>query len=170
MSDDGFERIAKEAVGPVQPVTGRRNVLQWLLGGFLVAVGATFIGPVAAYLSPTSRKGGQPVLVDDSGKPVPMKALDTQAFVIGSGLDDENTIVFRYGGEVRAMSIVCTHLGCNVKWEPSRGEFLCPCHAGRFDANGVNIAGPPPAPLKRFRATATAEGMIGLERISGVSA
>lgn len=149
---------------PAEP--GRRNLLQWLLGIFLAGVGVTFVGPLAAYLSPRRQRGGQPVLTDKDGKPIPLSLLDKEPFVIGFGLNDENTIVLKYGGDVRAFSVVCTHLGCNVKWQPARGEFLCPCHAGRFDANGVNIAGPPPAPLKRFRVSRTRDGFIGLERIS----
>lgn len=164
--DTAEEAVAKTVDEAVPSDSGRRNVLQWMLGGFLAAVGATFLGPLAAYLSPRRPSGGQPVLVDDQGKPIPMKALDAQSFVLGFGLDDVPTIVLRYGGDLRAFCIVCTHLGCNVKWQPARGEFLCPCHAGRFDANGVNIAGPPPAPLKRFKASATTQGYIALERVA----
>ncbi len=53
--------------------------------------------------------------------------------------------------EIKAMSTVCTHLGCTVYWEQDRQEFYCPCHQGRFDKNGQVIAGPPPAPLETYR-------------------
>jgi len=49
-----------------------------------------------------------------------------------------------------AYSLVCTHLGCIVKWESKNRDFHCPCHAGKFDENGVNIAGPPPRPLTKY--------------------
>ena len=52
--------------------------------------------------------------------------------------------------EVKAMSTVCTHLGCTVQWEKDKQEFYCPCHGGRFDKNGKVIAGPPPAPLDTY--------------------
>lgn len=52
--------------------------------------------------------------------------------------------------EVRALSTVCTHLGCTVYWEKDKQEFYCPCHAGRFDKDGNVIAGPPPAPLQTY--------------------
>ena len=58
--------------------------------------------------------------------------------------------VRRTGDDFIAMSAVCTHLGCNVRFEEERNEFICPCHAGIYDAEGVNIAGPPPAPLSRL--------------------
>jgi cytochrome b6-f complex iron-sulfur subunit len=145
----------------------RRGFLQSLLGVFLVITGATFIGPVLAYLSPRKKKGGKHVLLDKNFRPILLQELEGKPYVVGMGVEDENTIVMRYAGELRAFSAVCTHLGCTVMWNPGPGEFVCPCHGGKFDANGVNIAGPPPAPLKRFRAYATPEGQIGLEGQAG---
>ena len=48
------------------------------------------------------------------------------------------------------LSPKCTHLGCMSQWNQNAQEFLCPCHAGVFDAEGKNIAGPPPRPLDRY--------------------
>ena len=44
-------------------------------------------------------------------------------------------------------SSTCTHLACNVIWQEATGIFECPCHSGRFDAEGQPIAGPPTRPL-----------------------
>lgn len=41
----------------------------------------------------------------------------------------------------------CPHLGCTVPWEPSRGQFACPCHGSIYEANGQNVAGPAPRPM-----------------------
>lgn len=49
-----------------------------------------------------------------------------------------------------AFSIVCTHLGCPVRWLPSAGLFMCPCHGGIYYANGTVASGPPPKPLTRY--------------------
>ncbi len=54
------------------------------------------------------------------------------------------------GGELTAFSSVCTHLGCLVNWDNNKKEFICPCHAGKYDMNGNVIAGPPPGPLTRL--------------------
>ena len=43
----------------------------------------------------------------------------------------------------KALSSTCPHLGCRVHWEAARGEFLCPCHNGVFDKNGIAVSGPP---------------------------
>ena len=53
--------------------------------------------------------------------------------------------------EVKAISTVCTHLGCTVYWQSDKKEFFCPCHNGRFDKNGNVLSGPPPAPLDLYR-------------------
>ncbi|HQO34499.1 MAG TPA: Rieske 2Fe-2S domain-containing protein [bacterium] len=52
--------------------------------------------------------------------------------------------------EVKVFSSVCTHLGCRVHWDSIEGNFLCPCHMGRFNTNGEVIGGPPPIPLPAF--------------------
>ncbi len=46
-----------------------------------------------------------------------------------------------------ALLAVCTHLGCAVAWE--QDEFVCPCHGGKYDAQGSVTAGPPPRALAR---------------------
>lgn len=30
----------------------------------------------------------------------------------------------------------CPHLGCTVTWDPEKNQFLCPCHASKFDIYG----------------------------------
>jgi len=61
--------------------------------------------------------------------------------------------------EVIAISAGCTHLGCIVTWDETQNRFKCPCHDGRFDAEGRVISGPPPAPLKRHK-TKIEDGQI----------
>jgi menaquinol-cytochrome c reductase iron-sulfur subunit len=54
------------------------------------------------------------------------------------------------GREFVAMSNICTHLGCRVRWVSGQGEFFCPCHNGVFDKEGNVVSGPPPRPLDRY--------------------
>lgn len=54
------------------------------------------------------------------------------------------------GRDFIAMSNICTHLGCRVRWISEKGEFFCPCHNGVFDKQGNVVSGPPPRPLDRY--------------------
>jgi Rieske Fe-S protein len=58
-------------------------------------------------------------------------------------------------GEFLALSGVCTHLGCNVRWSTDASRFACPCHSGLYDADGAVISGPPPKPLRQLETRVT---------------
>jgi len=53
-------------------------------------------------------------------------------------------------GQTRALSNICTHMQCDVHWDPALGNFLCPCHGGLYDIEGRNVGGPPPQPLPQW--------------------
>jgi cytochrome b6-f complex iron-sulfur subunit len=55
-----------------------------------------------------------------------------------------------YDNSFIALSPVCTHLGCLVNWDSINKEFICPCHAGRYDMWGNVVGGPPMRPLNRL--------------------
>jgi len=59
--------------------------------------------------------------------------------------------VIRTDRGFRAFSARCTHLGCLVRWDPTRRQYQCPCHAAQFDAEGKVVAGPPPTPLPEYK-------------------
>ncbi|WP_147804778.1 ubiquinol-cytochrome c reductase iron-sulfur subunit [Alkalicoccus halolimnae] len=77
--------------------------------------------------------------------------------------------VFMNGDEVMALSPICTHLGCTVNWgtnEENPEEFFCPCHFGRFERDGTNIAGTPPTrPLDVYDVDVR-DGMVYLGQIN----
>jgi Rieske Fe-S protein len=54
------------------------------------------------------------------------------------------------GRTYAALSNICTHLGCRVRWVEGEQQFFCPCHNGVFDKTGLVLAGPPPRPLDRY--------------------
>ena len=67
---------------------------------------------------------------------------------------DEKVVVARLAdGSFHGVSGVCTHLGCSIRLEQSGGspEFACNCHDSRFDLDGINLSGPAPSPLKRYK-------------------
>ena len=54
------------------------------------------------------------------------------------------------GREFIAMSNICTHLGCRVRWIEDQQQFFCPCHNAVFYKDGEVVSGPPPRPLDRY--------------------
>ncbi|WP_374688388.1 FAD-dependent oxidoreductase [Promineifilum sp.] len=52
------------------------------------------------------------------------------------------------GGYI-ALSPICTHLGCVVRWNGAERSWDCPCHGSRFAHDGQVIEGPALTPLER---------------------
>lgn len=65
------------------------------------------------------------------------------------------------GQQVQALSATCSHLGCQVGWDPQTSQFHCPCHGGVYDAKGQVVSGPPPNPLVRLDAKLEMSGESG---------
>jgi Rieske Fe-S protein len=53
-------------------------------------------------------------------------------------------------GDIYVLSNVCTHLACRVSWKADGQDYVCPCHDGHFDIEGLVVSGPPPKPLIRL--------------------
>src|SRR6476661_504123 len=49
-----------------------------------------------------------------------------------------------------AISTRCMHLGCPVRYVSAAQRFICPCHGGVYDFEGLVAGGPPVRPLDRF--------------------
>ncbi|MBI4539565.1 MAG: Rieske (2Fe-2S) protein [Gemmatimonadetes bacterium] len=151
---DGEEGILRELLEAEPP---RRRALELIIGGALVALGIGTAIPVVGYVRGTRRAGehgGTRVLVGNLEDLPPGSGMKV-------ALEDQPVLVLNVGGEVKAFSAICTHLGCIVLWDEG-GQFIhCPCHDGRFDTNGQVISGPPPAPLPAIP-VAVEEGRIYL--------
>jgi len=48
-----------------------------------------------------------------------------------------------------AMWASCTHLGCEVSYDPEQDQWLCPCHGSRYNRDGQPVQGPAMSPLVR---------------------
>jgi cytochrome b6-f complex iron-sulfur subunit len=74
-------------------------------------------------------------------------------------------LILRDENGFRAISAVCTHLGCTVNlmdW-----GFSCPCHGSKFNWNGGNFAGPAPRPLAWHALSLAADGQLVVDTRSG---
>lgn len=129
------------------PVHQRRRFLQIMIGGIGVALGALFGWPALRFLLPSNESGAAgPVRVARSSVPV-----GQAHFFDFRGRPA--VLIATAPGEYLALSAVCTHLGCIVKWVTDQNEFVCPCHGGRFAPDGRVVGGPPPRPLENYPVT-----------------
>jgi Rieske Fe-S protein len=84
----------------------------------------------------------------------------------------EPVMLGRDSGGLYAMTITCTHQGCDV--EPfgsgSSATVRCPCHGSQFDRNGAVIHGPASSPLVHFAVSVDASGNITVHGGSEVGA
>ncbi len=53
-------------------------------------------------------------------------------------------------GALHTVSPVCTHMNCDVAWNPAERTWDCPCHGSRFTPDGEVLNGPARAPLEKF--------------------
>ncbi len=56
--------------------------------------------------------------------------------------------VLRTTEGITARSLLCTHMGCEVRWNQGLRTYNCPCHGGVYSADGVVVAGPPGRALR----------------------
>lgn len=128
-----------------EELVARRDFTRYLL----VASGAFAAGTAGAAVWATSQRA-------NTGEPRPI--VDLAEVPEGSehlfrypSDDDPAILVHLPGGELRAFSQKCTHLGCVVFYQPERERLHCPCHEGQFDpSSGDPTAGPPDRALTRI--------------------
>ena len=122
----------------------RRWFLQWSFFGLVLAAAGMAANVAIRYLMPTPSRLRE---AKELTIPVPQVARGSSMSV---QYQNQPVIVINTEQGISAFNATCTHLGCLVKWLPEDGEFLCPCHAGRFSATGQVLSGPPPEPLHRI--------------------
>lgn len=122
----------------------RRKFLGVCLGGVLATATAAVTWPVYRFLSPRKQAAVAGKVV------IPESELPERGAKFFEFAGSAAVLIRRQGGEIAAFSAVCTHLGCIVQWEKDKQDFLCPCHAGHYDASGAVISGPPPKPLVKL--------------------
>jgi Rieske Fe-S protein len=133
----------------------RRQFLNGLIGGWLTALLGSFLLPLIRFVFPPYREPDEVTLAFADFKD--LKPNTVKGFSWGNkpGLIKKNE-----AGELQAFVAVCTHLDCNVTYIPAKKKFFCACHDGWYDANGRNIQGPPPKPLRQLVVTIDGENLV----------
>ena len=107
------------------------------------------IYPIFAYLEPPKAHEVDAKNVS-LGKADDMQPETAKIFKIGN---KTGILIKTAGGEFKALSATCTHLDCTVQYKKDENLIWCACHNGKYDLNGKNISGPPPAPLTPYKVT-----------------
>lgn len=139
-----------------QPIR-RRSFLNYFLGLSIGTFAGSAVYAFAKYLFPPAAIGAEA-----GGEAV--RVMLAELPIGGSKIvryKGEPTVVIRTSEkQVRALSAICTHLGCIVKWDGSKSLLVCPCHAAAFDVNGNVTSGPAPKPLASYPTKITPDEVI----------
>jgi cytochrome b6-f complex iron-sulfur subunit len=131
----------------------RREFIKNALYGLFALLGLGSLAAGLTVLAPSSRMDKKvvwfPLLSEDD---VPRSGVRKAELVYAvSGKERKSRVFIISSSEgIAVLSAVCSHLGCLVNYRKETREFVCPCHGGKYDISGRNIAGPPPAPLTKY--------------------
>lgn len=140
---------------------GRRGLVQWILGGGLVASIASFVYPLLRFMDPPEVSEA-PVNEASGGRVSDLKPNSGKIVKFGS----RPVLLIRVSEtEWRAFSALCTHLDCTVQYQPDRRQIWCACHNGLYDLSGRVVSGPPPRPLESYAVRIRGEDLV-IERRS----
>jgi cytochrome b6-f complex iron-sulfur subunit len=73
-------------------------------------------------------------------------------------IPEKKIYIYRTREYLRAISGVCTHLGCTIN--KSENGFKCPCHGSQFNMLGKPFSGPASRPLDRYQVSVNKQGTI----------
>jgi cytochrome b6-f complex iron-sulfur subunit len=140
---------------PSSPAITRRRFFQATgvaacaaAAGGAAALSVDFLRPRALFEPPTEFLAGPP-----------------EAIEVGQVVTNEiyRAYVIHAPEGFRALSSVCTHLGCVTRYQPGKDLIACPCHGSRYSLDGEVLAGPAPRPLPTFQMTLSPKGEIEVD-------
>ena len=131
-----------------EPVSRRVFVGSALIGTALAAAAGVFY-PLARYLLPESKGGlgGKKEIYSVALNEVHVGEARFFTFKRKPAL-----LIRKTQTEIVAISAVCTHLGCIVKYHEDVKQLQCPCHGAKYDQNGRVLGGPAPKALTPYNA------------------
>ncbi len=141
------------------------------MAGLLTSTVVTGLAPILVYLWPAPPKGqkktaikvslSKPASDIQNGEAVAFFApkQPNSAFVMADGGGDNAPGDLAFGGflvkdnsgQLTALAINCSHLGCSVALNTEAKTFDCPCHGSRFHLDGNVLHGPAAHPLSHLK-------------------
>lgn len=103
--------------------------------------------------------------------PIPAGNVSALAVDTLNAISGEGVAIGRDAGGVYAMTLICTHAGCDMSSDGSVSEagVTCFCHGSEYDANGNVVHGPAQSPLQHFAVTIDSAGAITIDASTDVS-
>ena len=141
--------------------SGRRRVLQF---GSVAAAGLA-VGAVATRAASTPADVAEGPLVPNDGTWTRVAASTDlpDGGVRGFDVDGVTGFVRRDGGQVAAVSGICTHQGCALRLDAPARELRCPCHRTSFAVNGTLVSHQLPTPPRALPTLSVREADGGIE-------
>lgn len=134
----------------------RRDFLNYILGGGILALMGTGANSIFRYVTPPE---GAETAVSSVVAAKTDELPPNSGKIFGFG-EKPAILINTPGGELKSFTAVCTHLGCTVQYDPQAKYIWCACHNGRFDLNGRVISGPPPRPLEQYTVNVRGEDIV----------
>ncbi len=76
-----------------------------------------------------------------------------------SRFQDQGFFIIRRGGQILALSAICTHRNCKLNAKPDH-SFYCKCHGSTFNPAGHVTQGPARRDLPIFPISVNAQGQL----------
>ncbi|MGI8657354.1 MAG: ubiquinol-cytochrome c reductase iron-sulfur subunit [Candidatus Limnocylindria bacterium] len=116
----------------------RRQVLQAGLGAAAGLAAGVFGTSLASRSSQPPSIGGTDELISGEGfwQEVALLANLPAGSAVRFSTAAFDGFIVNDGGEVRALSSVCSHMGCTLQFRPEWRDLRCPCHGASFDLSG----------------------------------
>lgn len=151
--------------------TDRRSLLKVVLASGAAALCASALAPPIAYV--VAKRGGangekwvKTVRVDQlpEGRPRKVKVVTDvrDAWKLDKDAELGAVWLIRNGDNVRALSVVCPHLGCSIGANEGGKGFMCPCHDSSFTSDGKRENGPSPRDMDPLE-TRVVDGVVEVD-------
>jgi cytochrome b6-f complex iron-sulfur subunit len=154
--DGNISPMRLRVVSPALPEAGcpgcsRRAVLQ----GFAMTTATVLVG-CPADTTPAPDAPGTITAMCGTNLCLDLKDAANAALTTVDGTltvqtsSDEILVIRTSTTAVQAVSEICTHAGCSVRYDQVGKVLNCPCHGSRYSLTGVVLRGPATRPLKSY--------------------
>jgi cytochrome b6-f complex iron-sulfur subunit len=133
--------------------TSRRNLLQLGVAAGAVSIlgGCKMVGSRKPDVVTQAKDNKVTLSKEESAK---LLVSEGSLLVEPEGSHDKILVVHAQDGSLRALSAICTHMGCTVLYDEKLDHLRCPCHGSEYGLDGHNLKGPATRPLRQYEVRA----------------